>query len=65
MTGAASQRSVGPRTQPDVEDKARDATRKAARMLIGSGIAPRDAADLLGVSHQRVAQLVSAVGPDD
>lgn len=42
----------------EVEGLARAATGNAARALVAEGLAMRDAADLLGVSHQRVAQLV-------
>jgi predicted RNase H-like HicB family nuclease len=38
------------------------ATRKAARVLVHGGLSTRDAAELLGISHQRVAQLVAEPG---
>ncbi|MDR1212877.1 MAG: hypothetical protein LBK54_02065 [Propionibacteriaceae bacterium] len=46
----------------DVSERARaalaGATREAARALTGAGLTYRDAGTVLGLSHQRVAQLV-------
>jgi predicted RNase H-like HicB family nuclease len=39
-------------------DRARDATASAARELTAAGYSRRDAATLLGISHQRVQQLL-------
>jgi predicted RNase H-like HicB family nuclease len=39
--------------------EAKDATARAARILNKKGISRRDAAELLGVSHQRIQQLVA------
>jgi predicted RNase H-like HicB family nuclease len=44
----------------DLEDTARDATARAARDLHDQGVSYRDSAEILGVSYQRVQQLVSA-----
>lgn len=38
---------------------ARGATTRAARMLTAEGLPMRDTAELLGMSHQRVSQLVN------
>jgi hypothetical protein len=40
------------------QDAAAQLTREAARRLVGEGLTVRDAGALLGVSHQRIAQLV-------
>ena len=40
------------------QDAAAGLTREAARRLVGEGLTVRDAGVLLGISHQRVAQLV-------
>jgi len=40
--------------------KAQQATIEAARRLAEMGLSRRDAADLLGISHQRVQQLLSS-----
>ncbi len=37
-------------------------TRKAAQQLVGEGLTVRDAGALLGISHQRVAQLLQSGG---
>ena len=37
-----------------------DATQQAARRLTAMGLSRRDAADLLGISHQRVQQLLAS-----
>jgi transposase-like protein len=39
---------------------AREATQEAARRLTAMGLSRRDAADLLGISHQRVQQLLAS-----
>lgn len=43
------------------ERDAAEATRAAARALIGAGLSRRDAADVLRLSHQRVDQLLRSV----
>ena len=44
-----------------VQEAAADATRKAARALVEEGqLSVRDAADVLGLSHQRVQQLLAS-----
>jgi hypothetical protein len=40
------------------QDAAAQLTREAARRLVGEGLTVRDAGVLLGVSHQRIAQLL-------
>jgi len=40
------------------QDVAAQLTREAARRLVDEGLTVRDAGTLLGVSHQRIAQLV-------
>ena len=40
------------------QDAAAQLTREAARRLVGEGLTVRDAGILLGVSHQRIAQLL-------
>jgi predicted RNase H-like HicB family nuclease len=40
--------------------KAQEATADAARRLAEMGVSRRDAADLLGISHQRVQQLLAS-----
>jgi hypothetical protein len=40
------------------QDTAAQLTREAARRLVGEGLTVRDAGALLGVSHQRIAQLM-------
>jgi predicted RNase H-like HicB family nuclease len=44
------------------EDRAREATIAAVRALTDAGYSRRDAARVLGVSHQRVHQLVESGG---
>lgn len=44
------------------QDAAAQLTREAARRLVGEGLTVRDAGALLGVSHQRIAQLVRQAG---
>lgn len=41
-----------------VQSEANDATVDAARALVGAGVPLRDAGYLLGISHQRVAQIL-------
>lgn len=40
------------------QHQAAEASREAASVLVSSGLSMRDAARVMGVSHQRVAQLV-------
>ena len=42
----------------DAEEEAHAATRKAAHALSAVGLSRRDAAELLGLSHQRIDQLL-------
>ncbi|MBI2755447.1 MAG: type II toxin-antitoxin system HicB family antitoxin, partial [Chloroflexi bacterium] len=42
----------------EAQDAAAQLTRDAARRLVDEGLTVRDAGVLLGVSHQRIAQLV-------
>ena len=51
---ATTARSQAARAQ----DEAAHLTREAARRLVEEGLTVRDAGTLLGVSHQRIAQLV-------
>ena len=51
---ATAARSQAARAQ----DEAAHLTREAARRLVEEGLTVRDAGALLGVSHQRIAQLV-------
>lgn len=44
------------------QDAAAQLTREAARRLVDEGLTVRDAGALLGVSHQRIAQLVRPGG---
>ena len=44
------------------QDEAAHLTREAARRLVEEGLTVRDAGTLLGVSHQRIAQLVRSEG---
>ena len=44
------------------QDEAAHLTREAARRLVEEGLTVRDAGVLLGVSHQRIAQLVRPGG---
>ena len=49
------------RTRSSAEEASREAaakTAKAARRLEGMGLSRRDTADVLGISHQRVQQLL-------
>jgi hypothetical protein len=42
----------------DAEAKANEASKRAARLLDEWGVSLRDAGELLGLSHQRVAQIL-------
>ena len=56
---AAVQRSRRTRARAELEhENAQKETRVAATALVGEGVSLRDAAELLGLSHQRVQQLV-------
>jgi len=56
---AAVRRSVGARAKlTQARDVAGSATTDAARRLVDAGLGVRDAAYLLGLSHQRVQQLL-------
>jgi predicted RNase H-like HicB family nuclease len=43
----------------DAEAQAAEATQAAVALLVEAGLSQRDAAEILGLSHQRVAQLAS------
>lgn len=56
---AAVRRSRQTRARADRErEHAQEETRAAAQALVGEGVSLRDAGELLGLSHQRVQQLV-------
>ena len=61
-TGAVVKRAATVRAQLDeLQAEAIKATSAAAKLLVRkSGLSVRDAADLLGVSHQRIQQLAGA-----
>jgi hypothetical protein len=57
---AAVRRSHQTRERAEREhENAQDETRSAAEALVARGIGLRDAGELLGLSHQRVQQLVA------
>jgi hypothetical protein len=57
---AAVRRSRRTRQRAERErEHAQDETRAAAAALVGEGVSLRDAGELLGLSHQRVQQLVT------
>ena len=58
---AAVQRSRRTRKRAERErENAQEQTRAAAEALVDEGVSLRDAGELLGLSHQRVQQLVQA-----
>ena len=58
---AAVERSRRTRERAEREhENAQEQTRAAAEALVDEGVSLRDAGDLLGLSHQRVQQLVGA-----
>jgi predicted RNase H-like HicB family nuclease len=58
---AAIQRSRRTRKRAEREhENAQEQTRAAAEALVDEGVSLRDAGELLGLSHQRVQQLVQA-----
>ena len=61
-TGAVVKQAASVRAQLDeLQAEAIKATSAAAKLLVRkSGLSVRDAADLLGVSHQRIQQLAGA-----
>lgn len=60
LVAIAEQASQARRDAATAANAARAATLKAARRLEKTGISRRDAAALLGLSHQRVQQLVES-----
>lgn len=57
----AQQRAERLRTESArLQHEAAQASHEAARTLVGAGLSMRDAAIVMGVSHQRIAQLARA-----
>ena len=56
----AHQVSVARSKAEQAGDNAKETTQEAARRLTAMGLSRRDAADLLGISHQRVQQLLAS-----
>lgn len=57
----AQQRAERLRTESArLQHEAAQASHEAARTLVGAGLSMRDAATVMGVSHQRIAQLARA-----
>ncbi|WP_296136302.1 hypothetical protein [uncultured Tessaracoccus sp.] len=48
------------RESEDANRRSALALRRAVRILVDAGVSYRDAGEIMGVSHQRVAQLASA-----
>ena len=60
ITELASVVEEARRASADASRAASDATVSAARRLAMMGLSRRDTAEILGISHQRVQQLLSA-----
>ena len=60
ITELASVVEEARRASTDASRAASDATVSAARRLATMGLSRRDTADILGISHQRVQQLLNA-----
>lgn len=59
LAPAADEAVTARRELAVMEKQVADKTRMAARQLVDSGVSLRDAAEVLGITHQRVHQLVS------
>ena len=58
---AVAERVARARTEADrAGEKAKEQTVRAAKMLTDLGLSRRDASELLGLSHQRIQQLLEA-----
>ena len=58
---AVAERAARARTEADrAGEKAKEQTARAAKMLTDLGLSRRDASELLGLSHQRIQQLLEA-----
>ena len=55
------QRAARARTEADrAGEKAKEQTARAAKLLTDLGLSRRDTSELLGLSHQRIQQLLEA-----
>lgn len=60
LTSVAAQVARARRDAERAGEKAQQRTNEAVKKLTGLGLSRRDAADVLGMSHQRIQQLVDA-----